>query len=229
MHQCPQCKGSGFLMTRKRTGYRTEGALRYPVYEAEEVECSRCEGTGLARPDALDRAFTGLLNAMATTDASDEKAVAQVRRLEAMMRQMVLDHPLSVQTMFNDQAVQLVRGGALEIGKPIIAMGELVQEIELPGESAELSGVKIELDRRDEVKILVDKPLLIGSGEQELGIVGGVLAGFVYSDAEEPPIAVIQRGFVIPIDEDAFEEAVDAAEEAADQRRRAAEEAAEER
>lgn len=199
--ECPACDGSGVNLERQRVGYEAFGTMRRAIYHNVYDQCAVCDGSGVKDVQAFTGAVETVISTAARLDASGLDAEPQLRVVAENLKQLTLANLNNIATMLNDDARQKMAGGSRNIGQPIVLIGTYVDEVMLPGESEPFRGVKVDgPDRTSAAKALVDQPRYVGTDEAPTAMVAGLLAGFVQQAADEPPVAVISHGLVIPID-----------------------------
>ncbi len=218
--QCPLCDGWGTIEEKKRTGYETiGGGLRKPVYEYEDKQCPRCEGSGLASGEVLDRAIGRMVDTLARLreagiNSADERAATMSNASEAL-GEVAGRLTTAMAERLNPQAEELFTAGATKIGEPILLIGEYVPSVTVPGRSDPMIGVRVAPPERerhahrrsssrsnsgDSRRVLVTDPVHVAEGRGEYALVGGLLAGYVQYKRELPLVPILTRGIVVPLD-----------------------------
>ena len=201
--ECRVCDGTGVRADRKLVGYETTGNLRKSIYHVVYLECGTCEGTGLRDPQTLGRSLDSVVSTAARLNSGTGDVVATLEAVRDNLRQLTLGHYDAMTALVNGEAKALIAGGPANIGQPIVMVGSYFDQVQLPGEPQPLMGVKLENpdDRRaPAVKALVTRPRLVEAGDSRTAMVTGLLAGFVQQAPDQPPVAVVSHGLVIPID-----------------------------
>jgi len=198
---CPVCDGSGVNLERRRVGYEQFGTMRRAIHHNVYDECETCQGSGLKDAPAFIRILEKVVSGAARLDGASVEAVESLRAAADNLRELTLANLEHMAGLVNADAQEKMAGGSRNIGQPIVLIGTYVDEVMLPGESEAFRGVKVDgPDRTSAAKALVDQPRYVGTDEAPTAMVAGLLAGFVQQAADEPPVAVISHGLVIPID-----------------------------
>jgi S1-C subfamily serine protease len=200
--QCRACEGSGVKLTRRRVGYESIGGnMRKAIYRNEYEHCAICKGTGLKDENTLRRAIGNVVTGAARVAGDEQTTEASLEAVRDSLRDMTLDNLDSITALVNGQARLMLAGGTDNIGQPIVMVGSYINQVELPGEVKPFMGLKVDgQNRGDETRVLVDRPRFVDPTESRTAMVAGVLAGFIQRESDEPPIALISHGLVIPID-----------------------------
>lgn len=215
-HECGLCKGDGVLTKRNKVGYETAGNMRVPIYQNESYTCTRCQGSGLQPINLLYRQLSGLADAVARADRSDEDMTAALDNIRDSLREMGQNHFRSLQGLINAEAKKTLGGGSKDIGTPVALVGQLVRTVEVPGAGQPAMGLKLSIASEDdrgsrsrssssssgETKVLLVNPRYVDTGQGKLAVVTGLLAGYVNIDAKSGPVGVLSHVMVVPIDED---------------------------
>jgi len=199
--ECPACDGSGVKLERKRVGYEQFGTMRQAIHHNVYDHCAICEGSGLKDAETFRRALDQVVLAAARLNGASDAATATLTNTGETLRELALNNLQVVSELVNAEAKRMIHTGPGAVGKPIVLVGELFDEVVLPGETRPMIGVKVEGERRGEsTKGLVDQARHVDRTDAPAAMVAGVLSGLIQADADEPPVAIISHGLVIPLD-----------------------------
>ncbi len=110
-----------------------------------------------------------------------------------VLQEVVRIDPLTLAALLSDQALRDFSDVKPRIGKPVLFVGTLVHDRELPGHAGHIRMVQM---ADNPTVVFVSEPYVVDAVESEHVFAGGLMAGFVYgSEGEIHP--VVQSGFVI--------------------------------
>ncbi len=206
---CPLCKGRGVVTQRQRTGYRTEGTYRIPVYEEVEQACPRCAGSKLNSEQVIQRAVGQVAHAAARADQADPRYEQVAPHAVDKLHSLPGEHLPALADQFNQQALRSLAAGSLRPGDPVSVVGAVIPDglgeherasvklIRLVGAS---SGAGIDDQQAEPAgfAILV-QPDLVDPQIESTVWAGGLFAGLVHT-GEGQLVPVIHGGFAIAAD-----------------------------
>ncbi len=193
---CPQCEGEGSLTVRRKLGYEGDGTLRRPVFQNQDVPCSRCKGTGLNHAPVVADVLGDVAANLAPARRDDE----DYRRIAQWAGQTLVKigqrRTVELMTAVNDQAFAQVSEDDLAIGDPLVVIGWR-GELEATEHQATLPIVH-PLGTWGERVVMLRGPLLQDNARAQAVLAGGLLAGYV-TDRDNRRVPVIQRGYIIGV------------------------------
>ena len=205
---CPVCKGTGLFYQRKQVAVNRGGGLMVPVYMDMPEVCPRCRGTGLneaklLRP-LLDRVVLAAVNVQRPAAGDKDKQWVKTRnQLTKVLGKLFEEHYAGLRKLLDAKSRALLKVGAGKIGQPVMVMGTLVRKVEMPGvRGGNMLGVRLgDKPAINAQRVVVSDAVYVGKANRRLALVMGVLAGWVMYSADAPPVAVVSRAWVLPLDQ----------------------------
>ncbi len=229
---CRRCNGTRRVVKKEKTGEHRLTGLTQNLYREVETDCDACGASGYndlkwivgtdRRLGVLDR----YIEAVARLDPDDPRAREAITESRKELDELMAINPVEwTNRVVNPQAKRDLSAVALDIGKPVIAVGVLLNETHPTGDGAPLRRIRL-IEYRispsafatqyntnalrmvaehwisrgliaviEQPEILVRDPRLVDAIPGEIVMATGLLAGTTSDGATRQ--VVLQHGFVI--------------------------------
>ncbi|MEE9130216.1 MAG: trypsin-like peptidase domain-containing protein [Phycisphaerales bacterium] len=192
--RCRKCAGDGSVRVKYQTGWKyVTGSMRKPTYSFRVETCRMCRGGKYNHANRILRVGQSLAKRLASMNPNDRLADQAHSVTRDVLQEVVRIDPLTLAALLSDQALRDFSDVKPRIGKPVLFVGTLVHDRELPGHAGHIRMVQM---ADNPTVVFVSEPYVVDAVESEHVFAGGLMAGFVYgSEGEIHP--VVQSGFVI--------------------------------
>lgn len=192
--RCRACVGVGTVKVKYQTGWKyVTDTMRKPTFSYRIETCGRCRGSKYNHAKRILPVGQGLVKRLASMRPDDRRADQAHSVTRDVLQEVVRLDPLVLAGLLSDQALRDFSDVKPRIGMPVLFVGTLVRDRELPGHAGHMRMVRM---ADNATVVFVSEPNVVDAVESEHVFAGGLIAGFVYGpDGEIYP--VVQGGFVV--------------------------------